>query len=222
MMSEQQTPVEAAQAWAAASHSVAEAATTTWLTMASNAAEFWSLPATAMLAAGEAAAEAGRRAEQKPRSWYRKPPATPLDAMLNFFEPNSGAYGRDAMAWAIPKFDPFAVFGSRAWQPQSAAMMFAPFQPQMIETLQRTWSMLQLTMATAPMQRAMSDVAQAVTEATPGSAQYSAYRSEGGHAVAQVTLATMRVMALLLPTITAIATVLADSPIGMPPFDRLA
>ena len=68
----------------------------------------------------------------------------------------------------------------------------------------------------------MSDVAQAVTDATPGSAQYSAYRSEGGHAVAQVTLATMRVLALLLPTITAIATVLADMPMATPPFDRLA
>jgi hypothetical protein len=72
------------------------------------------------------------------------------------------------------------------------------------------------------MQQAMVEAQRAVCDATPGTATYASYRSEGGHAAAQVTLATMRVLTLLIPTALAIATVLVESPAGSMPLGRIA
>jgi hypothetical protein len=181
-----QTPMDAAMAWVDATRTCAESAQRTWWQMTSDAAEMWAMPATTFFAAADAAREAS-----KPRSWYRKPVETPLDAVMSWFAP------REHAPVAAYTNSPFGWFAATAW-PQPAMGAWAPFTPPGVD-LNRFWSAMQIAMAAAPYQRAMVDAAaQLAPAAQTGS--FAAFRTDGGHATAHVTMgqALLALMPLLM------------------------
>jgi len=205
--------MDAAKAWADAGRNYAEAASATWWSMASNAADLWALPTSTMLAATEAAAN---RSKPKSRSWYRKPPETPLDMMMSWFDP--GAAHRAGTAWPMSPMSSFNWFDPGRWPSnglmgwpgmQPGAMSINPFWPGMQPggmSVNQFWSAMQLAIATVPVQQAVAEAVSAVAQ--PSS--FAAYRSDGGHAVAHVTMAASRLMAVLMPMLIAAALYLSS------------
>jgi hypothetical protein len=187
--------MDAAKAWADAGRNYAEAASATWWSMASNAADLWTLPTSTMLAATEAAAA---RSKPKSRSWYRKPPETPLDLMMSWFDP--GMASRAYPAWPMAPMSPmtsFNWFDPGRW-PSSGLMGWPAMQPGGM-SVNQFWLAMQLAVATAPVQQAVAEAVSSVMQ--PSS--FAAYRSDGGHAVAHVTMAASKLMAVLVPMLFA-------------------
>lgn len=197
-----QTPMDAALAWADATRTCAESAQRAWWQMTSDAAEMWAMPATTFFAAADAAREAG-----KPRSWYRKPVETPLDAVMSWFAPRQHA---PAAAYTN---SPFAWFAAANW-PQPAMNSWAPFAPPFappVMDLNRFWSAMQIAMAAAPYQQAMVDAA---SQLAPSRAEpFAAFRTDGGHATAHVTMG--RAMLALVPLLLAMSILMLG--MQMPP-----
>lgn len=187
--------MDAAKMWADATRTYAEAASKTWWTMTSNAAEMWALPAAAMASAIQPAAKPG------PKSWYKKPAATPLEAMMSLFSPPSqSGFG----AWPVPAM-PMAwfaqpnPFGQSAFGWAGCSPFVAPGFG-----MDRMWSAMQLAMAAAPLQQAMTQVAESMTASVP-SAPYAVFRTDGGHATAQVTVGAQRLMSIMIPLLLALS-----------------
>ncbi len=189
-----QIQMDAAKAWADAGRNYAEAASATWWTMASNAADLWSLPTSTMLAATEAAV-AKSKPKPKSRSWYRKPPETPLDMMMSWFDP--GAASRAYTARPMSPMTSFNWFDPGRW-PSNGMMGWPAMQPGGM-SVNQFWSAMQLAMATAPVQQAVAEAVSTVMQPSG----FAAYRSDGGHAVAHVTMAASRLMAVLMPMLIA-------------------
>lgn len=144
---------------------------------------------------------AGDSTEPRPTSWYRAPARSP-------FEPWLG------LTWAMPPATPTAAF-----PPQQAVLdMLQPFQAWMkllesaapAPAMPVTWTGWPMT-ASLPATALpwMIGIGIAMVAPAPGrrptgdGAQFAAYRSDSGHAVAQITFPNDVVAAFAVPASTA-------------------
>lgn len=199
------SPFDAAQIWMDATRAYTEQASKTWLDMTATAADLWRMPDTGRQSAALRDFRPATSAVSG-RSWYRKPVDHPFEVMMSWFNPTM-----------TQPANPFGWFAAGDWtrspmmptmMPPMLAPMIAPMMPSMgwpaypqAFDFNKFWAALQLMMAAAPVQQAVSEVAAKMTN----SPVFATYRSEGGHAVAQIA---MRSLAFLIPMVLAVGMML--------------